>query len=342
MPLHISSSRSLSGLSHTRTAAITVAMLLIVRSYIEMNLPVVERLTTVTTKQAHSENVSGYHPRVVHFCRSGCAKYTRNQTKLRRVYELPEALREVQGNEMSIARGKCPYKKDWQDHTYPTCNNVHEIDFFNMLQKVANTDESKQVHYLGTGGSRDTWKIFDKHIINNKNYRYNNTIQHPLAFKTLRIDREYTWPRVDHQRIDAIVSERLTASPHVVDIYGYCGTATINEFGVGGTLDHNILDNNNISPLQKLEYGRDIAYALADLHELDGYPSSTVQHDLKPKNVLVVANGKVKLGDFNNAHFLGKNTDQRCLFGFRQACQTMKIAVCTVLQVRLQCLPVFH
>jgi hypothetical protein len=45
---------------------------------------------------------------------------------------------------------------------------------------------------------------------------------------------------------------------------------------------------------------------------------------------LVVANGKVKLGDFNNAHFLGKNTDQRCLFGFRQACQTMKISVRTV------------
>jgi hypothetical protein len=323
MVLHITSSRSL---SQTRTFALAVAMLVIGKIYTEMNRSAVQRLTTVTTKQIQDEDKSGYYPRVAHSCRSGCQESTGNGTKLRRVYELPQMLREVKGNEMSIARGKCQFKQDWQDRTYPTCNNVHEIDFFNMLQKIANNDASKQVHYLGTGGSRDTWKIFDERI-NNKNNHQNNTIHVPLAFKTLRIDREYIWPRIDHQRVDAIVSERLTASPHVVDIYGYCGTATVNEFGEGGTLDHNILDNNNISPLQKLEYGRDIAYALADLHELDGYPSSTVQHDLKPKNVLVVANGKVKLGDFNNAHFLGKNTDQRCLFSFKQACQSMKITV---------------
>ena len=62
--------------------------------------------------------------------------------------------------------------------------------------------------------------------------------------KTLLWNREFTPNMANSQRRDALATERLTSSPHVVDIYGYCSTSVLNEYADGGDFFHNIEDNS--------------------------------------------------------------------------------------------------
>jgi hypothetical protein len=54
--------------------------------------------------------------------------------------------------------------------------------------------------------------------------------------------------------------ERLTKSPFVLDIYGFCGNSGLFEFGSGGDISEAIWpDNNepaNLTKLQKLSMGK--------------------------------------------------------------------------------------
>ena len=49
-----------------------------------------------------------------------------------------------------------------------------------------------------------------------------------LIFKNAKFDES----KAEHTRVDAILSERLTSSSHVIDIYGACGMSTMSEIGV--------------------------------------------------------------------------------------------------------------
>ena len=53
----------------------------------------------------------------------------------------------------------------------------------------------------------------------------------------LRIERDFIEEYYELHRRDALAMERLTFSPYVLDIYGYCGQSAINElanFGIEG------------------------------------------------------------------------------------------------------------
>ena len=294
---------------------------------------------------------SNYTSQQQNSSKSSSKRSRNNNVPHAREYELPKRIREVgiPGHYRQSEEGKCKIVMDWQKQIYPTCNNVHEVDFFGGMQKFRK-DETEaaqyttQTNHLGAGGTRDTWKV-DVHELS-----VNTTTTTTLAFKTLRLLRDYIWTRIDHQRIDAIVSEHLTASPFIIDIYGYCGAAAINEFGTYGTLDKYITKAatatpssstkkkkstttaTTITPLQRLEYARDIAYGMADIHEVDGdqTPTTTViQHDVKLVNALVTADKKAKISDFNNAYFLKMNGDKHCYFHVKQTCTRLRIEVRT-------------
>jgi hypothetical protein len=58
-----------------------------------------------------------------------------------------------------------------------------------------------------------------------------------LRLMILRIEREFIEEYYELHRRDALAMERLTFSPYVLDIYGYCGQSAINElanFGIEG------------------------------------------------------------------------------------------------------------
>lgn len=233
-----------------------------------------------------------------------------------RKYELPRVIREfgIPGT-YRAPETKCKPVHKWPKRIYPNCAVVHEVDFFGGLLKslAKDTHYPTQVKRMGAGGTRDTWKA---------------DVMEPdgprsLAFKTLRTIKEYFWTRTDHQRIDAAVSERISASPHVIDIYAYCGTATINEFGSQGTLRSYVLDHDDtLTPLQRLELARDIAFGTAAVHEAD-----MVSHDVKLVNFMVSDDGKAKASDFNNAHFLSMNRNKTCPYRFSKPCEDNNLKI---------------
>ena len=119
----------------------------------------------------------------------------------------------------------------------------------------------------------------------------------------------------EHDRIDAIALERLTSSPHVINIYGFCGHSVVTEYADGPRLG-TLADKSKKIPLKRLEIARDIASGLADVHGIDGDDQPSFVHlDINPANVVVV--GKtLKLNDFNIGIILKKNkkTGKTCGF----------------------------
>jgi serine/threonine protein kinase len=102
----------------------------------------------------------------------------------------------------------------------------------------------------------------------------------------------------EHNRIDAIAMERLTASPHVINIYAFCGHTVVTEFA-DGTRVGSLADQFKHRPLQRLRIARDVALGLADIHGIDGDGNTTFIHfDVNPSNVVVIGN-ELKFNDFN-------------------------------------------
>ena len=103
----------------------------------------------------------------------------------------------------------------------------------------------------------------------------------------------------DKHRIEAIAMEKLTSSPHVIDVYGFCGQSIMSELADGRTLGK-LSDKS--SRIERLKIAIDVAEGIADVHEIDGKDNATIVHfDINPGNVIVIHN-TLKLNDFNVAH----------------------------------------
>ncbi len=140
-----------------------------------------------------------------------------------------------------------------------------------------------------------------------------------LVMKVQRFDdKKYETDRYEFVRMDALIMERLTASPRIVDIYGHCAVTVLTEFlpveldGVAVPFyskkrQTNILnrqkESNKVKPLnqlsvtQKLEIALQMAEAIADLH---GFKDGVIVHDdIQLTQYLFSGENKIKLNDFN-------------------------------------------
>jgi serine/threonine protein kinase len=120
-------------------------------------------------------------------------------------------------------------------------------------------------------------------------------------------------------RMDAIVSEKLTSSPRIVDIYGFCGVSMLNEAMPNGNMMSVAVPGkgrlgkalspigeldvrNKLTATEKLEYALEMAEALLPLHAFsDGV---IVHDDIQLSQYLVSADGSLKLNDFNRAEIM--------------------------------------
>jgi len=92
--------------------------------------------------------------------------------------------------------------------------------------------------------------------------------------------------------MDAVVAERLTASPRIYNIYGTCGIGIMSEYFPHGDIEAMVIPEdvhtnhtddekdplicyNDFSGLAKLEISLHMAEALADLH---GYSGGVIVH----------------------------------------------------------------
>lgn len=115
-----------------------------------------------------------------------------------------------------------PYE-DWQMNvTFPTCNNLPETD---MIRQVFQHDN----FFLGHGSYRTVFLL--------EGY-YDMKQQQPedIVLKVMNINQDWDENCIDRHCRDALISERLTRSPYVLDIYGYCADSALYEYASAGSL----------------------------------------------------------------------------------------------------------
>ena len=106
-----------------------------------------------------------------------------------------------------------------------------------------------------------------------------------------RIERDFLEEYYELHRRDALAMERLTFSPYVLDIYGYCGQSAINElanFGIEGMsslekVARSFRGMEDIEPVSKikLQLASMVAAGVSHMHSID-YPDFPQRYDDDP------------------------------------------------------------
>jgi hypothetical protein len=112
----------------------------------------------------------------------------------------------------------------------------------------------------------------------------------------MHADNKFGPGEYEFVRMDAMVAERLTSSPRIYDIYGFCGLSILSEFFPYGDIEDEVVTGsgylltkeeqqrqksddlksyNDISSERKLDLSLQMAEALADLH---GNEDGTIVH----------------------------------------------------------------
>lgn len=218
----------------------------------------------------------------------------------------------------------CHPMMPWHIDSKPNCNALHELDITSSpkFDNEEHLNEKSNVKFLGKGWFRIAWEINDEGVVGNE----------AAVLKTLRYDRDFYDEYLDLHRRDAMALERLTSSPHTLDIYSYCGQSTVNEIAFDSVerIGMKMRDKDQYNNL-KLYLAYAIAEGVADVHEVD-YPgvlvkeeggsmqyvtnATMVHYDLNPRNVAMMLDGTPKLNDFNVAEFLRWDTVQQKPCGF--------------------------
>jgi hypothetical protein len=220
----------------------------------------------------------------------------------------PEKVKGLFNNRVDPLESSCVPMESWQSENRPSCNFFHEINM-----------GSTSLRRLGVGGWRDAWK-YGRQYTGSKVTRNEKVI-----IKTLwgRKDHVFDSQSYEMHRIDAAVSDRLSHLSSVIDIYGYCGESVLNEVAEY-TLEDLILTSfkgqaKEIPLIDRIKLARDVAQAVADIHDVDAVRSSrsienrsnatAVHRDLKADNIVFV-DGTVKVSDFNSAVLMLWDTSQ--------------------------------
>lgn len=218
----------------------------------------------------------------------------------REVQSLGDGPREYTPSSTDHGEG-CVDQHEWQSASYPTCNALHETSF-NTFPQAARTTEDEVV-FVARGAYRRVFLV----------RQWDGT---PLALKTVkRKSSEFRPKMYEKHRIDAMAMERLTSSPYVVDVFGFCGNSGLFEFSDEGNLSDRV-DEGDIPKLDKLKLAHRAAAALADAHMLDDEGRATLAHaDLAIRQYVSIG-GEYKLNDFNKSHFLKVNPKTKEVCGF--------------------------
>jgi hypothetical protein len=174
--------------------------------------------------------------------------------------------------------GDCVPMADWQTTFHPSCNAVHELG----LAQIGHGQETSFGLFGKKGYWRNAWKV------------KGNMGDNAFVLKTLKIEHNFEEAHFEHDRVDAIAMERLTGSPHVIDIFGFCGHSVLTEYADGKPLGA-VANKSRKIPLARLQMAVDIAHGLADVHGIDGDDQVSFVHlDVNPANVVIV-DDKLKL-----------------------------------------------
>jgi hypothetical protein len=217
---------------------------------------------------------------------------------------------------------ECIPMADWQTTFHPSCNSVHEMDMPYLLTKEAYSLVSEK------GFWRNAWKV-DMNVAENGMSPVSN-----IVIKSLKYIHKPTFETFELNRVDGVSMEQLTHSRYITDIYGYCGTTSLQEFAGAGNLGDFL---RALTPVEKLGMASWVAAGMADIHEIGKkqnfannvidasvsknttVTASLIHNDINMDNILMGYRdgGKVPLiNDFNIAIFRKKDasTGAPCRF----------------------------
>ena len=221
---------------------------------------------------------------------------------------------------------------------FSNCNAFHE---YSMDRSIEDILQGVSTKYLGHGSYRDVYKGMDLLQRDDAATR-DPTMPKGFIWKNMLFDPDLDF---DHRRFyqinaDALIMERLTASPRIADIYGKCGTSVMQELLLDTVVNrmegpygghatrkqfmrvqrHEPDAMNNLTLSEKLSMAIEFAESLAELH---GFEGGTMMHgDFHSPQWLHSSDGHLKLNDFNKAHIFRYNqmmgqycTTERCYHG---------------------------
>ena len=183
---------------------------------------------------------------------------------------------------------ECVPMHEWQTASYPNCNALHVMDL-------------DRAGFVANGFFRDVWVVNET----------TDAGPEPLAVKTLRLrdssKLDYDARNYHRHNVDAIVHERLTAAPHVMNIFGYCGMSIVVEFAPGGDLGDALSDGNTFTKKERFQTALEVTQAVSDLHNFNQKVPAIAHSDIWHSQFVKTKRGYV-LADFNRAQFLFWNT----------------------------------
>jgi serine/threonine protein kinase len=219
----------------------------------------------------------------------------------------------------------------WTDLVFCNCNHFHENLAMDVHPDERKTYQRYDVRYLASGHFRDGFLLRDRHQdINTVTADESSS----FVLKQWRLDwyLEFDQDAVDRVRREALIMERLSASPKISNIYGYCAVSTMvqtlrdvdqeivplyveyqEKAGHISFANLSILQEqrgayslNNFTVEEKLDMALDMAEGLAEMHGYEG--SVILNHDVLPRQWLMNANNRMMvLNDNNYAIFLEWN-----------------------------------
>ena len=202
---------------------------------------------------------------------------------------------------------ECAPMHDWQTASYPSCNSLHSLEL----------QESK---FVANGFFRDVWAINGTSApfvdtAENENQESSNNLAEQLAVKTLRLldssKHDFDARNYHRHRVDAIAYERLTSSPYVMNIYGYCGQSAIFEYAPDGDLSDALANDkgkSNFSKEERFKAALEVARSVSDLHNFNGKVPAIAHSDIWHSQFVKTKRGVFALSDFNRAQFLYWNS----------------------------------
>mmetsp|Transcript_23724 Transcript_23724/g.67003 ORF Transcript_23724/g.67003 Transcript_23724/m.67003 type:complete len:574 (+) Transcript_23724:859-2580(+) len=215
------------------------------------------------------------------------------------------------GQKDEVETDECELQYEWQKQTITTCNHVMEQD----LTHVDMDDDSHHwpIRFLAHGYWRDVWRV--RRPLHDDDYGGRSVL------KTMRYEHDFTERNYDRHRRDSMAMEHLSSSPHIMNIYAFCGNSGLFEFANGGSVDDIAYDKEvmkGYSSRDKVAMAHQLASGLSAVHNIDkvGVPSISHTDITGSQFVLVEQAGIYKLNDFNRARFLTKNreTGESCTF----------------------------
>ncbi|KAL3762177.1 hypothetical protein ACHAWU_000641 [Discostella pseudostelligera] len=198
----------------------------------------------------------------------------------------------------------CVPMSPWQTYSFPTCNNLHEMGLEPSLH-------DNTLKLLSTGGSwRDAW-TYTSPVARPPN---ETPLTDNVIMKSLKLQHTFQDRYFEFSRVDALAMERLTSSPYIMGINGFCGVSVVTERGTDAFAD--VVDK--LSSRSKVDVAIKVARSIADVHEIGG-PNSTVSlvhNDININNIFMGPKNNPLLNDFNIAVLTMKdrNNNSTCSF----------------------------